>query len=214
MMMEILLPVLTVAGIHLLALFSPGPNFFISVKQGLCQPRANQIATTLGLALGAFVWIMLGFLGLSAVITQSVMLYSLLKLFGGAYLTYLGIKAMLSKPIPINAEMVAEVELPVATTRWKNFHLGLLTMMTNPKAAIYYLALFTSVIAPDTPLLAKVLLALVLPLISWCGYTVIAAFFSIRKFQALYTRFQRKANVTFGVLMIGLGLRIALDRTN
>src|SRR6185295_6908747 len=95
--MNFILPIITIIGIHLVAVMSPGPNFFISAKHGLSYSRPAGVATTTGVATGTLIHISLGFLGLSALVAQSIWLYTLLTYVGAIYLVYLGVKALLAQ---------------------------------------------------------------------------------------------------------------------
>ena len=206
--MENLLPLVTLVSIHLLALVSPGPNFFVSVKQGLSYPRSNQIATTAGIATGTLSYTLLGFLGVSAIIAQSVVVYSTIKLLGALYLIYLGIQAFRSKSKAVDIDDVTQVASE--QSQFGAYRLGFLTCVSNPKAAIYFFTIFTTVLSPDTSTFIKVIVVILLPLLSWTWYTLVASFFSLRQFRQLYARFQRGVNLAFGTIMITLGVGIIL----
>lgn len=209
--MNSFLSILTIAGIHLVAVATPGPNFFISAKQGLTCSRPAGLLTTAGLATGTLVHVTLGLLGLSALVAQSIWLYNLLKYLGAAYLLYLGIKALLAhkKEQPGWAGLQLRQAKPISWER--AYHLGIMTCLTNPKSAIYFFALFTSVISADTPLAIKLTLAVLLPVISWLWYSLVALSFSLGPLKQWYNRFYTGIETTFGLLLIGLGLKIALS---
>lgn len=209
--MEHLLLIATVATVHSLALVSPGPNFLISAKHGLsCSSKAGMM-TAGGIATGTFLHAMLGFLGMSAIVAQSAIVYSLLKYVGAAYLIYLGIKSFRAKPKSVSVDEVSTDSISHLQSG-QAYRIGFLTMMANPKAAVYFLALFTTVISPTTPFIVKAVLVILMPLLSWVWYSIVAISFSRPQFRRLYSRFQRGVDVTFGTLMVALGLKIAFSR--
>lgn len=209
--MNFFFSILTIAGIHLVAVATPGPNFFISAKHGLTYSRPAGLLTTAGVATGTLIHITLGLLGLSAVVAQSIWLYNLLKYLGAAYLLYLGIKALLAhkKEQPGWAGLHLGQAKPISLER--AYRIGIVTCLTNPKSAIYFFALFTSVISADTPLAVKLTLVILLPVISWLWYSLVALSFSLGPLKQWYSRFYRWVETTFGLLLIGLGLKIALS---
>ncbi|MFN8459771.1 MAG: LysE family transporter [Anaerolineae bacterium] len=209
-MLDFLWPILTIAGIHLAAVISPGPNFFISAKHGLSYPRPAGLSTTAGVATGTLIHIGLGFLGFSALLAQSLWLYSSLKYIGAIYLIYLGIKTLLTKRAQPHWEGV-QAGPAEAMSPERAYRIGLLTCLTNPKAALYWLAIFTTVISATTPLTIKVTLAVLLPLISWLWYSLVALSFSLQPFKRWYSRFYGWVEMVFGVVLIGLGVKIALS---
>jgi RhtB (resistance to homoserine/threonine) family protein len=209
--MDLILPIVTIIGIHLAAVASPGPNFFISAKHGLSCSRPAGLSTTAGVATGTLIHIILGFLGLSALVAQSIWLYTLLKYVGAIYLIYLGIKALLAtskQPDWAGLQSEQFVSMPPELA----YRIGLLTCLTNPKAALYFFALFSSVITVNTPLTIKLTLVILLPIISWLWYSLVALSFSLRQFKQWYSRFYGWIETIFGVLLIGLGLKIALSQ--
>lgn len=208
--MDAILAVITIVGIHLAAVISPGPNFFISVKHGLSYSWPAGLSTTAGVATGTLIHVSLGFLGVSALVAQSIWLYTLLKYLGAIYLIYLGIKALLAKSKqPDWAGLQLEQFSPMSPER--AYTIGLLTCLTNPKAALYFFALFTSIISVSTPLAIKLTLVLLLPVISWLWYSLVAMSFSLRPFKQGYSRFYGWIETIFGALLIGLGLKIAFS---
>jgi RhtB (resistance to homoserine/threonine) family protein len=208
--MNSILPIITIIGIHLVAVITPGPNFFVSAKHGLSYSRPAGLSTTAGVATGTLIHVTLGFLGLSALVAQSVWLFMLLKYAGAIYLIYLGVKALLLKSRPPElAGLPFEQAAPMSPER--AYGIGLLTCLTNPKSALYFLALFTSIISTDTPLTLKLIVILLLPLISWLWYSLVAVSFSFQPIKQWYSRFYSWIERVFGILLIGLGLKIALS---
>jgi RhtB (resistance to homoserine/threonine) family protein len=207
--MDFVIPILMIVGIHLAAVASPGPNFFISAKHGLSYSRPAGLSTTAGVATGTLIHITLGFLGLSALVAESIWLYNLIKYAGAAYLIFLGLKALLAKSKQPDWAGLQSGQSEVMSPE-RAYGIGLLTCLTNPKSALYFLALFTTVISASTPLPIKLTLVVLLPVISWLWYSLVAMSFSLRRFKALYSRSYRWIETAFGVLLIGLGFKIAL----
>lgn len=208
--MHFILSLVTILGIHMAAVMSPGPNFFISAKHGLSYSRWAGLSTTAGVATGTLIHVSLGFLGLSALVAQSIWLYTLIKYLGAIYLVYLGVKALLvkSKKPDWTALEVGQV---VSLSPERAYGIGLLTCLTNPKSALYFLALFTSILPTDIPLTFKLTLFLLLPLISWLWYSLVAMSFSLGPIKQGYSRFYGWVETIFGMLLIGLGFKIALS---
>jgi threonine/homoserine/homoserine lactone efflux protein len=86
---------------------------------------------------------------------------------------------------------------------------GVLTALSNPKGALYFLFLFTSMIPADTPPATKLLIAGMLLTISFGWYSSLALAFSSTRIRNLYQRAGRWMNVAFGSLWIGLGIKLA-----
>ena len=86
---------------------------------------------------------------------------------------------------------------------------GFLTAITNPKAALYFLFLFTSMVPLDADAAHKLLIGGMLFSISWSWYSLLALTFSGSWFRRAYRRAQRGLNLAFGGLWIGLGIKLA-----
>jgi threonine/homoserine/homoserine lactone efflux protein len=199
----------TVVSVHLLASMRPGPNFFICAKHGLSYPLKKALVTTTGVATGALVHVILGLLGFSAIIAQSLWLYNILKYVGAAYLIYLGIIALFTNKKKLKISSIQNQRLEQISSL-QAFRIGLFTMLTNIMATVHFLGLFTTVIPPNTTMAVKVSLIIVLPTISWMWFSIVAVSFSLSRFRRIYIRFQRWINLIFATMMISLGLKLVM----
>lgn len=91
-MHQTLMVLLSIAAIWLAATVVPGPDFLATTRVALTNDRATGIRTVLGIACGTCVWGFAGFFGIHALFTAAPWLYLALKLGGGAYLIFLGIR--------------------------------------------------------------------------------------------------------------------------
>ena len=117
---------------------TPGPNMLLAMTHGIHHGVRRTTVTCLGLmtALGI---VMLGSAaGLGALLAASEKLFSLVKYAGAAYLIWLGIKTWRAEP-----KQVQEVaDDNSAHTPWMMFRTGFLVAMSNPKAFVFFTALF------------------------------------------------------------------------
>ena len=81
---------LAVVTIHLLAVMSPGPDFVMISRNSLIYSRRSGIFSALGLACGMAVHASYSLVGIGLIITKSIVLFSILKFVGAAYLLYFG----------------------------------------------------------------------------------------------------------------------------
>ena len=138
--------------VHFLVLVSPGPNFLIVTQTAVRYNRAAGIAASFGIASGVLVWSTCASLGLDALFTNFPWLHGILKVFGGVYLAYVGFYVVAIRRQAIDANRRFN-----ATPRTgKSYRLGLLTNLTNPKAAIFFGSVFTALLPPDAPTWARV----------------------------------------------------------
>jgi len=87
---------LSVAIIWGVAVITPGPNFFITVKTAIGQTRRSALFVALGTSTGTILWGLSGFFGIALLFKTAPWIYLSLKLLGGTYLIYLGLKLIIS----------------------------------------------------------------------------------------------------------------------
>ncbi|MDM8527425.1 LysE family translocator [Anaerolineales bacterium HSG24] len=115
-------------------LLAPGPAVLYIVARSLEQGRIAGIVSALGIALGAVVHVIFAAFGLSALLMQSAMVFSLVKYMGAAYLIYIGIQT-LRKKTEVNE--VTEIQ---TMTYSRIFKQGFVVNLLNPKTALFFLA--------------------------------------------------------------------------
>lgn len=146
--MDLLQGLLLITSIHLLAAASPGPDFVLVSQQTLSNGKKAGLLTSFGIAIGLSVHIVYSSFGLAVVIANSESLLWLIKILGGAYLIYLGVQGLKAKPkSPIEPNQLVK-----DASSSKTIFKGILCNVLNPKAPIYFVALFTMVLSPNMPL--------------------------------------------------------------
>ena len=134
-----------------------------------------------------------------------------MRLVGAAYLVVLGVRSLAEARTP----RVVAPELAGAITGGlgpgPSFRMGFITALTNPKAAVYLLAFFTTIISVGTALGVKLTLLFLMPTITFSWYSLMAWLFSHPVLRRRYARFERWTHVVFGLLLIGLGVGVAIS---
>src|SRR5262245_33378704 len=125
----------SVVAVHVLAMVSPGPNVLIVTQTAMSQARRAGVCVALGIAAGAGLLSSAALAGLSVVLTRFASLHTALKLAGGIYLIYLGIRLWRAARSPV---AFSPSPTGLAATEWRAFRLGLATNLTNPKALLFY----------------------------------------------------------------------------
>ena len=125
---------LSFIAIVLLLFLIPGPAVIITITQTLKSGKKNGIYTALGIGLGDLVHTLAAVLGLSAILMKSATAFEVVKYIGVAYLVYLGIQMLLTKPKKIEQPTVEQS--PASTS----FRQGFLAEILNPKTALFFLA--------------------------------------------------------------------------
>lgn len=200
---------LIVAGIHLLAVMSPGPDFAMVMRNSLIYSRRTGVLAALGLALGIMLHVTYSLLGIGLIISQSVVLFNAIKLLGAAYLIYIGVKSLLSKKVqPGDADPDKNIKQDLSAL--SAIRLGFLTNALNPKATLFFLALFTQVINPSTPLAVKLLYGAEMTIATFSWFAVVATLLTHRRVGNLFSGVKHHIEKAFGAVLVALGVKVAL----
>jgi RhtB (resistance to homoserine/threonine) family protein len=205
--MDNLTLILTVSLLNLIAAISPGPDFVMAVRNSLSYSRRTGIYTGIGIGMGIGVHIIYCAAGIGFIISKSILLFTIIKYVGAAYLFYLGVKAFMGKgsQIDINAETRLNDLTPLQALK-----MGFFTNILNPKATLFFLGLFTMVINQSTPVYIVVILAFIMILTAMLWFTLVAIFFTQNKVRNTFMRFENTINKFFGGLLMLLAIKIAL----
>lgn len=207
----------TVALVHFLAVASPGPDFLIVTKNSLSQGRKAGVYTSIGVALGIGVHVTYCMLGIGLIISQSILIFSIIKYLGAAYLIWIGIKGLrarkkavqgFEKEIQIIENTEAQVE---QKSNLINIKTGFLVNALNPKATIFFLALFTQVIDPATPLFIKGLYGAETIVATFVWFSIVSVAFSNKRMKEKITRIEHWIDRTAGAVLVALGIKVALS---
>lgn len=199
------LVILSILGALLVGAVIPGPSFVLVSRIAAKSSRTDGLAAALGMGAGGLIFATLALMGLVAVLLQVEQLYIALRVLGGLYLVYLGVRIWRSAPEPL--EMPEPGSLAPASVP-RSFALGLVTQLSNPKTAIVYASIFATLLPASAPLwLVAVLPPLVFALeFSW--YAVVALVFSAARPRAAYLRSKLWVDRIAGAVLGVLGARL------
>ena len=127
----------------------PGQGVAMVLRQSIIGGPKAALLSSIGNCAGILIWSISSAIGLSAVFTQSDLAYSILKWTGVIFLTLISMQTFLS----LRKEFGRfDLESTVTTSTWGSFRLGLVTNLTNAKAAVYAVAFIPAFIPQDAPL--------------------------------------------------------------
>ena len=131
-----------------------------------------------------------------------------IKLLGGCYLIFLGVRSLRSRP----AVEVPDQEVRTLTgSALAQIAGGFLCNAFNPKAPIYFLALFTVVLSPDLPAVTLAIYGLWLMVLQWLWFSLVATVFAHGAIRGRLMAASNWIDRVFGVAMVALGLRVLLS---
>jgi len=187
---------------------SPGPSFVLVSRIAVSRSRKAGLAAAFGMGTGSVIFATLALFGLSALLMRVEWLYLALKVAGGLYLIYVGIRIWrnAAHDLPIDAPAT-----PAAAGVGRNFLFALGTQLSNPKTAIFYGSIFAALLpaAPAPWLLLTVPPAVFVVETGW--YTVVTMAFSSDRPRALYIGSKLWIDRVSGAIIGALGARLVAD---
>ena len=185
----------------------PGADFAMVLRQSIAHDRRAALFTSAGIATSILVHGSYTLLGLGVIVGNSLMLFNILKWVGAAYLVWLAISALRSPPPkPPEASDLAGAR----RGDFAAFALGFLTNLLNPKAVLFFLALFTTLVSAHTGNDIKVIYVLCMSLMLFAWFAMVSVFFTTPSVRQGFFRFGRWFNRVTGITFILLAVRVAL----
>ncbi|MCA0422567.1 MAG: LysE family translocator [Proteobacteria bacterium] len=190
----------------LIAMISPGPNVLAVMGTSMSFGRLQGMALALGISAGSFLWGTLAATGLSALLTTYAATLTIIKIAGGMYLLWLAYKAFRAAAAEQTVE--ARVFDDDGTTGLRHFTRGLLVQMTNPKAALAWVAIISLGLQPNAPVWVAGLIVVGTTVLSVIIHLIYALVFSSRPMVRLYARARRPIQATLGLFFTFAGIKL------
>jgi threonine/homoserine/homoserine lactone efflux protein len=185
---------------------TPGAGTAMVVRSALRGGWRAAVLTIAGNSVGVVVWALLSVLGISALVAASEVAFLVLKLTGAVVLVWLGAQSLLRAGRADRAPVTPVV-------RRRAFRDGLLTSITNPKLAVFFVALFPQFVDDRAAVLPTTLLmAALIVVFDFAWYSGLAVLVSRAKREVMRTRVARWVERTTGAVLIALGARVALEQ--
>lgn len=189
-------------------LIVPGPSVLFVVTRGVALGRRAALATMVGNESGSLVHVVAVALGVGAIVQRSVLVFNVLKLAGAAYLIWLGVGAIRHR-----RSLAAALSGPVERSGARLWRDGFMVGLTNPKTTLFFLAVLPQFTSPERGHMSLQLLTLGLVFVLLAAindglYGLAAG--SMRRWFDRSPRRSEAVGATSGLLMIGLGVRLAL----
>jgi RhtB (resistance to homoserine/threonine) family protein len=203
---------LLVALAHLVAVASPGPDFAMVLRQSVTFGRRPAIWTSVGIGTGIFLHVGYSLLGIGLLVRSSVLAFNILKWLGALYLAWIGQKALRARPFEGGPDALGTGagNVPTVPDRRAAFVTGFLTNALNPKATLFFVALFSVVINPHTPVLVQCAYGVWMAAVTAAWFILVSLFFSHERVRAAFLRSGHWFERIMGAVLLGLGVRLAL----
>lgn len=193
---------------HVIGLLAIGPCTALVIRNSISN-RTKGLYTVFGTTLGSFSIKTLSVLGLSLLLMHSPNLLGAFKIAGACFLIYLGVKSLWCayKEFQVRKNDKS-LFLQDINTKKTPFISGYLMSMANPMSSVRFIAIFSTAITPETPLVFQISYLIVLAIISFVFYSLMALFFSTEAIQRNMVRFRYILSAILGATLIFWGLKI------
>lgn len=206
------LPILLqIAVVYLVAIATPGPNFFLITQMSLAGRRGLGAVSALGVSTGSMMWATLAMLGVSALLQRVEWLYAGIRVGGAVYIVYFGIKLLRAstRPNAMSVDAPAPETMPHDAAAYvRAYRTGLLTSATNPKSCAFWTSVFAAMFPTHPPLwFCGAVLALI-GLLACGWYGGVALMFATERTQRGYRRLRRPIDALCGTALVGFGTKL------
>ena len=192
-------------------IITPGPDMALVTRNALAGGGRAAAFTAVGVGFGILAWAVAAAVGVAELLDRSAVAFTVLKLAGAAYLVVLGVRALLNSADTASVEIAAGGEGgglgAVAALRQ-----GALGNMLNPKAGVIFVSILPQFVAPgdSLPRLLAMLVAFEIMIVGWLvGYGTVVSRVGRSRIGASARRVLERVT---GVVLVGLGVRLAVER--
>ncbi len=201
---------MTLAGVHIVALMSPGPDMALVVQNATRYGRQTGVYIALGLSFGILLHSLLSLTGVSYLVHQQPLLFALLQLCGGSYLLYLGAGAL--KATISNWKQAPSATLSRNTLLLNNkkqaFSRGFMTNILNPKALVFFVSLMSTLVPSGMSFSGKSIALFILWSLSLLWFATLAWMLSTERLQRKLHSMSRYIDLLCGIIFSLIGSTI------
>lgn len=198
---------IALALVHFLAVVAPGPDFAVTVRPSLRFGQRVGIWTALGIGAGMSVHIIYTLLGVGALLQTSAQLMLAARILGAGYLLYLAWQFLRAQPAKADQADSNQPEAAIPSAAMA-FRTGFLTNATNPKATLFFLAVFTTIVSPATPLPVQLGYGLWMCLVNALWFVGVSLMFSRAWLRQAFLRIAHWIERGIGLLLLAFACRL------
>ncbi|WP_085908966.1 LysE family translocator [Kiloniella majae] len=190
----------------LISIASPGPNVLAVIGTSMDVGRKSGMALALGVACGSFCWAMFTVLGLSALLSTYAMALTAIKVGGGVYLLWLAYKSF--KAARQKSDLTAKALEGGDRSPAGYFLRGLIIQMTNPKAALAWIAIIAIGLTEGAPIWVGMAIVIGTSVLSVVIHLIYAISFSTPVMVRLYGKARRVIQLALGSFFAFAGIKL------
>ena len=196
---------LTLALAWLLQVMLPGPNAVMVTQQAVRRGRRSALITVLGISCGAAIWATSAMVGFAAVLARSATLLQALRIVGGVVIVWFGVRLIRGSR---QREVETVVVPPPPESCGQSFLGGVMTSLSNPKTAVYFVSLFVTLLPAEIETSLGFLIVGTITSISVAWYGLLAVLLSGERIQSGYRRMSQAFDAVAGGVLVLFGVRL------
>jgi len=207
-----LLELASLMAVFSFAIVAPGADTAMVMRQAMVHGRREAILTSVGIGTSLMFHVTYTILGLGIVISQSLLLFAIIKWMGAAYLLYIGVMSLRAGRTELEAAGGDYAGPRQSASR--AFGLGFLANALNPKPVLFFLSIFSTLVSVTTPASVKFGYGLVMAacLVSW--FVGVSYFMTTPRMRAAFSRMSKWINRASGLVFIAFGLKLAAAKAS
>jgi RhtB (resistance to homoserine/threonine) family protein len=200
---------LSLMAVFVIAAVTPGADFACVTRESVMFGRRAGILAAVGVGSAIMFHVTYTVLGIGLIVSQSIILFTIIKWTGAAYLVWLGVQSFRA---PAPTALAIEGAPQEARPARRSLAIGAMTNLLNPKATLFFVSLFSTIVTPTTPIAIQFGYGIAMSIVLAAWFTIVALFFTTATMRAAFARIGRWFNRVTGLMLIGLGVRVALQR--
>lgn len=194
--------------LSLFVVMSPGIDTALITKRTISDGRKDGYKMALGLSTGSLVHTFAAAFGISAILMQSAVAFEIVKYIGALYLIYLGLSSLISKKKVASDENENNPEIKKSA-----FKQGLFSNVLNPKVAMFFLTFLPQFVKTGEDATQQlIMMGVIYTVLSITWFFVYVLLINYLRVWLMSPKVQRIMDKATALVLIGFGLKLALDK--
>jgi threonine/homoserine/homoserine lactone efflux protein len=198
---------LTLIGVYVPVLVSPGPNFLVVTQVAVSQSRRHAIVTALGVSSASTILAVIAATGVGILMMHFAWLQNAVRIIGGFYLGYVGVKIWRHATQPLTSNDSGQQTRSLSQLYWY----GLTTNLSNPKSLVFFSTMFASMLTTDLPVWVRIAGVCSVSLVSTTWNLSVANWFSGQRMRLAFTRARTPISRMTACVLLVVGIKLLID---
>ena len=194
--------------ICLMGASSPGPSLIVILRHAVADGRNAGINAAVGHGIGIFIYALVSAIGLSVILTSFPKIFSLVQIFGGIFLLWIGFQVLREGISKRDLPNFGEDKTSIERTTLNHFRDGFGIAILNPKILAFFSSLFSQFLSAEQSFSIHMLMAIIAGFIDVSVYVIIVFLVTLNSLLEFYRKKIFLFEIAFGLCLILLGFSI------